>query len=374
MGFKTCIKRVAWSVPLFFVLTVQAGTVYAKGMDIFIDAGSKDKVAVMKEGLVSFIRENPHISVRLKLYNSSPGRKDYAMQYAMLKGSGANSMIGVPSLKDALSDVLAGDRIYVVITGGGGEWDEIKELLREKAASRIYIVGVGLTDTDDMINLSGVASVSGGEYFNAGNAVVLKTSLSEIEQKANYNLEVKVYKSKFNELTDYLMKRYKYLWSSEVYASGNREKAIASTNIFPARFNLSSGVYDIKISYANKIKWIEGVRVDRSDLVQKAVNFGKGLLSILVYNSGHPVHGVDRRGDSCWWSEVYEAGKRDNPVEVTKAFPPEFELVNGKYDINIHYRGHEKWFYNVEVSEDGATNLNITFPHAKSCTNTVPVR
>ena len=349
---------------------------YSKGMNIFLDVSNSyegaDKFETLKDGVIGFIKENPGLDVKVTLFGYPLHGRNEKIFQRMFKEMWRKGMIkGIrraESLENVLSSLKPDREINVVISGGKGDWYRIKGALREKNALKLYVIGVSLPGSELMYKLLGIASVSGGEYFNAGNASRLKDVLYDIEKKANYNLEVKVFKSKYHELTDYLMWRYRYLWTSEVYPAGEDEKSpIDSTYVFPARFNLPDGAYDIKIKYANEVKWLRGVNVKGRTLDTEEVNFAKGLLMVKVFNSGKPVEGVDKRFRYCWWSEAYEAGRHDRPVETTRTFPPEFNLVNGRYDIKIYYRGHEKWIYNVDINEGATENFTVTFPHAVEC-------
>ncbi len=335
------LKLVGLMSFLSFILL--PGYVHALGMDVYVDSPS-GRQGILKQTIAAFSKENPQVNIKTISFEPSFDGK-----------------------RDVISNLKLGSRVNVVISSGAGNWDRVKSAHMEKEAAKIYIVGLGVHDQNTMIRMAGVTSVSGGEFYSAWDAVSLRQALSDIEKKGNFNFEVKVYKKQSEELTDYMTWRYKNLWSSEVYESGKRDKPVTKTNIFPARFNLASGLYDIKINYGHDIKWIEGVRIEKTQLIQKAVNFAKGAIRVFVVNDGHPVTGVRKRAKSCWYSEAYEAGKRDKPVEVAYTFPPEFTLVNGKYDIKVNYKGQEKWLDNVEVSEDKITDMNLRFAHDDSC-------
>ncbi len=354
-----------FKVLLILLLWLLPATTHAQRMEIFLDICNTyegvDKFEILKTGVSAFIRENPDLDVSITLFGFPPGGEREERFVRLFKGLGVE-VRRTGSIYDTLLGLDPDDGIYVVLSGGKGDWDSFKERLREVEAKRLYVIGVALPHPDVMYRLLGVASVSGGRYYNARDGRRLKEVLYEIEKKANYNLEIRVFKSRYEELTDYLMWHYQYLWITEVYPAGRYDRPIAQTYIFPARFNLPTGIYDIKVRYGDKVKWLRGVEVRRRQLARRRVNFAEGLVLVKILNDGHEVIGVERRSRYAWWAEVYEAGRYDRPVEITRTFPIEFSLVNGVYDIKIHYRGYERWIRGVEVKEGKVTNLEVIFP------------
>lgn len=343
----------------------------AQTLDLYLDVCNRyegeAKVNTILEGAKAFIDAHPQLDINIKLYGFPLEGPNTDSMEAAVKKLKVKSVARVDSLYDEFEWADPEESVRIVISGGKGNWDELKEMFRERDALKLYVVGVNLPTPDIMRRLLGTASASGGQYFNAQGSKKLVTALKNIEKMSNYNLEVRVFKNKYSELTDWLMSRYEYVWTSDVYKAGKHDKPITSTYIFPARYNLESGVYDIKVNYGSRSKWIEGVKIDRFGLTEKMTNFAMGLVNIRVLNSGHDVKGVDRRGRDCWWSEAYFAGKHDEVIESTRTFPPEFNLVNGDYDIKIHYRGYEQWINDVTVKQGKVHNFEITFPHARKC-------
>ncbi len=363
-------------ISMLVVIIAPVKPAYSKGMNILLDVCNSyegvEKIGVLKKGLTTFIRENPGLDINITLFGfplHGDNEKRLEDLFSVLKAR--NMIKGVnktESLEKTLISLKPDKAIYVLISGGKGDWYRIKGLLRERDAIGLQVVGISLPDEDLMFRLLGVASVSGGRYFNAGNALRLKEVLSTIDKEANYNLEIKVFKSQYEELTDYLMWHYRYMWTSEVYQPGRYDEVVDSTYIFPARYNLPAGTYDVKVRYGNETKWLRGVKVRKRDVNREVVNFAKGMLLVRVLNGGRPVEGVERGARYyCWWSEAYEAGRHDKPVEVTRTFPPEFSLVNGRYDIRIFYRGHERWIYDMEIDEGKVKEFSVEFPTAVEC-------
>ncbi len=347
---------------------------YPRGLEIFVDVCNRyegtDKFQILKEGLSAFILENRDLDIELTLFGFPLKGERERKLLALFKGLNVKRIKLTESIYETLLRLDPEEKIHIVISGGKGEWDSFKERLREVEAKRLYVIGLSLPHPDLMFRLLGVASVSGGKYYNVKDGEGLKRVLTEIERKANYNLEIRVFKSRNQELTDYLMWHYRYLWISEVYRAGRRDRAIDSAYIFPARFSLPPGIYDIKVRYGNHVKWLEGIRVKRRELTRKTVNFAKGTLWVKVLNKGHEVEGMEKRPRYMWWSEVYKAGRHDEPVERTRLFPAEFNLVNGIYDVRVHYMGQDRWLKGVKVMEGKVTRVKVTFPQAMADSST----
>lgn len=346
----------------------------AQTIDLYLDVCNRvegeQKINTILEGAKAFIDGHPALDINIKLFGFPLEGPNTARVESTVRKFKVKNVAKVDSLYDEFEWADPEESVKIVISGGKGNWDELKEMFRERDALKLYVVGVNLPTPDIMRRLLGTASASGGQYFNAKGKQKLVAALKNIEKMSNFNLEVRVFKNKYNELTDWLMSRYEYVWTSDVYKAGKHDKPVASTYIFPARYNLESGVYDIKVNYGSRSKWIEGIKINRFGLVEKMTNFAMGLVNIRVLNGGHDVKGVDRRGRDCWWSEAYFAGKHNEIIDSTRTFPPEFNLVNGDYDIKIHYRGYEQWINDVTVKQGRVHNFEITFPHAKKCTET----
>jgi len=365
-------KKALIILLIAFILTPALSR--AQTIDLYLDVCNSyegnPKIDTILQGLKTFINEHPKLDMNIKLFGFPLEGPNTKRVEAALKKFKVKSVTKVDSLYDEFEWADPEESVRIVVSGGKGNWDELKEMFRERDALKLYIVGVNLPSPSIMRRLLGTASASGGQYFNAKGTKKFIVALKNVEKASNYNLEVRVFKSKYSELTDWLMSRYEYVWTSEVYRAGKHNKPITSTYIFPARFNLESGVYDIKVNYSSRSKWIEGVKIDRFGLTQKKTNFAMGMVNIKVMNGGKEVKGVDRRGRDCWWSEAFFAGKHGKDVDSTRTFPPEFNLVNGNYDIKVHYRGYEQWINDVHVKQGRVHNFQISFPHAMKCTET----
>ncbi|MDH3976198.1 MAG: hypothetical protein OEV42_18150 [Deltaproteobacteria bacterium] len=367
---KSCIKFFLVIILITYVFVPAISK--AQTIDLYLDVCNRyegnAKIDTILEGTRAFIKGHPKLDINIKLFGFPLDGPNTKRVEAAVKKFKVKSVTKVDSLYDEFEWADPEESVKIVVSGGKGNWDELKEMFRERDALKLYVVGVNLPTPAIMRSLLGTASASGGQYFNAKGTKKLVTALKNVEKMSNYNLEVRVFKNRYSELTDWLMSRYEYVWTSDVYKAGKHDKPITSTYIFPARYNLESGVYDIKVNYGGKSKWIEGVKINRFGLTEKKANFAIGMVNIRVLNGGHDVKGVDRRGRDCWWSEAYFAGKHDKDVDSTRTFPPEFNLVNGNYDIKIHYRGYEQWINDVHVKQGKVHNFQISFPHAKKCT------
>ncbi len=260
---------------------------------------------------------------------------------------------------------LKGDSDVVILLSGGemcksNACRDIGRLRNHKRKSaKVYAIGLSVPDIAEMEQLKCIASTTGGSYFNVSDVAGLKVALEKIEKIVSYNLEVKVFRAKGEEVTDYMRTRYGYAWWAEVYKSGKTKK-VASTYTFPARFYLKQGKYDVLIHYENADKWLRGLKVGFDRRTRRRISFAKGSVVIKVYNGGEEIMGTKRVPRLFWWCEVYLAGSKEK-MGFTETFPVELNLVVGKYDIKVHYMGDERVFKNVVVQEGKTVSLKAAF-------------
>lgn len=370
--FLTCLAILpTWGRASDVVVLVD-GSGGMKGM-----IGGKDKVDMAKEALYTFLSRNKGVfkNITVKVYGGgdcrktpnpislSPGGelKELNLLKNLSPGGKANMTY---ALESSLKD-LKGEKGNILLISSGADDCEYesckkaKEIIGSGAKVSVYAIGLGIFTEREMERLKCIASSTGGKYFNATDPATLKDAFKKIEAKVGYNLEIKVFKGKDEEVTEYMRSQYTYNWGCDVYESGT-DKKVTSTNTFPARFFLSEGVYDVKVHYGSAEKWLRGLTVNEGKRTTTSVSFAKGSVVVKVFKGDSQVIGVKRVPTVQWWCEVYETGGKEKK-ETTETFPIELDLFAGKYDIKVHFMGEEKWLRGILVQEGKTVRSEVRF-------------
>ena len=374
-----------FKLSLLFIVFIllMASTASASRMVIFFDRSNHIGNKVVDE-LGNFIKKNRFFfnDIVIKVYDGK-GCRGCEVVIAMGNGSekkrlksalrvmgSAGSGDGQDGVARSFNHVLSNlkDNSDVVLLLSSGDMcgsDTCSDIKKHKEAKnnennvKIYAIGLAVPNISEMEQLRCIASSSGGKYFNVSDMTGLKGAFEEIEKIVSYNLEVKVYKAKGSEVSDYMRTQYGYAWWADVYESGTTKK-IASTHLFPVRFYLPRGKYDVLVHYGNADKWLKGLKIGNTRRTRKKISFAKGSLVVKVYSGNTEILGTRRVPRLFWWSEVYRAGEKEK-IEVTETFPIELNLVVGTYDIKLHYMDKVKFFKSVHIKEGKTVSLKANF-------------
>ncbi|HHL39322.1 MAG TPA: hypothetical protein ENJ37_02340 [Deltaproteobacteria bacterium] len=275
---------------------------------------------------------------------------------------------GVAHTSDALVRAVKGlgpDDVVLVVSGGADGCSkkacaEVAGASERGKGPAVYAVALAVEDVRGLEELKCIASKTGGRFYHAHDVDELRRALGRIEKKVGYNLEIRVLREEGKEVTDYIRTRYAYQWGCRVYKSGTDEE-VAVTNVFPARFHLPPGTYDVKVRFGTTEQWLRGVDVKEGERVKRTMNFARGSVVVNVFAGDDEVIGVKRIPKLLWWCDVFKAGTSEK-VDGTVTFPVELDLVVGSYDIKVHYMGAEKVLEGVEVREGKTRKLKADFP------------
>ncbi len=234
-----------------------------------------------------------------------------------------------------------------------------RELPADKREA-IVIVGMFVPALKEMEQLKCMASATGGVYFNVTDESSLSEALSTIEKRIAYNLEVNVIGFNGKVVRDYIRTRYGYDWEAQVFRRGAKEP-LTSTHLFPARFYLPGGSYDVKIRLKNSERWIRNLKVVEGRRATEKISFETGSVGIKVFSSGQEVMGARRHPKVQWGCEAFES-KTGEKAGYTETFPVELDLFPGVYDLRIFYFGKEKWLKGIVVEVGETSWHEVRFP------------
>lgn len=130
------------------------------------------------------------------------------------------------------------------------------------------------------------------------------------------------------------------------------------SNIFPAAFAVSSGVYVVKTRY-NGQERTAAVAVAPGERAEVRVTFATGELFLQALDaSGGEIVG-DSSGFRCaWGAEVFTRdGEEVRQVTSSCSFPARLELAPGSYRVRAHWKGSERLIEEVTV-EAGASAVH----------------
>lgn len=367
---------------LLILYPLSSTKVLASDLVILIDSspwmteelvGESSKLNFTAKAVSGFLKRNKGLfgDVSVLFYNGENCDKNTSKnkrikdQKVALKimGFSGRSDHNVRSIEKVTSGNRAKDEIVLYISGSGGCEDnvcaKIKASSRKGGSRKFFILGLAIPDLKWMEQLKCIASSTGGKYINVSRMDDIDNSLKIIENEVAYNLEIKVFGQKGEEIKDYLSSRYGYVWSGDVYRDDNMD-LVESTHIFPAKFKLKPNRYSIRVKYGNSERWLKNVVIKSHQLTTRSVSFARGSIILKVFSMGEEIFGIKRIPKPQWWCEVIPAGGTEK-VDFTETFPAEIDLFEGVYDLKVHYLGREMWIKNIKVREDKTVMLEANF-------------
>lgn len=338
-----------------------------------VNGYSKLDYASMEVG--KFLKKNRDIFDDVKIYFydgescDDPARDNFKVEEArknalkLMTGSSAGVIVK-KTLADALKGLSADrDKVFYISGRKACASDPCASYRMSRAkgdTASFHILGFNLPDLESMERLKCLASQSGGEFYGAARPTDLKKAMINIEENVAYNMEIKVIGPTGEEIREYMQTRYGYLWGARVFRAGD-EILLDSTHNFPVQFRLPAGNYDVRLQYGKTERVLKNVRVSDGKQTRETVSFARGSVVVKVFDGKKQIFGKKRDvKKSQWWCEIFKAGNGEK-IDMTETFPVEMDLFSGKYDINIHYMGKEKWLRGVEVQEDKTLTLKVQF-------------
>ncbi len=209
------------------------------------------------------------------------------------------------------------------------------ELVRQAKAKgvkiTVHVIGFGLAEKD-LSALECIAQAGGGQYLPANNADELSKALAKtVEQPPVGGGYMSVKVTLEGKPLDALVKVFKKGETKEIVAGRTYEGP--ETN--PRLMLLPTGTYELRVEAikidGRPIQIFKDLTIKGNDTLFQMVDFGQGLVEILVTRNGQLSDGL---------VTLYKAGTRES-VTQTRSYrqathnPAKLKVLPGAYDVEI---------------------------------------